>query len=60
MLLQGALGLNGHEPSEVQVLRARPGPARPFIIEQLMDMLEMKAVVSEVTVGGRYSGFPIA
>jgi len=25
-----------------------------------MDMLEMKAVVSEVTVGGRYRGFPIA
>lgn len=60
VVLQGALDLNGNEPEEVQTWHTRPGPARPFLIERLMDSIKAKAVVSCVTIGDRYSGYPIA
>jgi hypothetical protein len=60
LLLQGALDLNGHQPTEVQTWHTRPGPAKPFVIERLMNSINAKVVIGHTQIGERYTGYPIA
>lgn len=60
MLLQGALNLNGRDPTEVQTWHTRPGPSQPFVIERLAQIPSVSVVINEISVGENDQGFVIA